>query len=141
MKRNVGRKFTVADSLILVGATAVGLAASRAITPGELTFQMVWESATNPPQGVWSLLSIAQFTAELSSFAVVPSLATWTVACLLLRLTRPRPPWRRLSRQPGGMACLIATAAIGFTAAISGIARLTGSETYNDLAWLGWQIM
>src|SRR4051812_38827323 len=112
MKRNVGRKFTVADSLILVGATAVGLAASRAITPGELTFQVVWESATNPPQGAWSFRFIAQSVAELSTVAVIPSLATWTVACLLLRLTRSRPPWRRLSRQPGGMACLIATVAI-----------------------------
>jgi hypothetical protein len=39
------------------------------------------------------------------------------------------------------MACLIATVAIGFTAAISGVARMTGGETFNDLAWLGWQIM
>src|SRR4051812_32544846 len=119
MHTDVGRKFRVSDGLALVAATAVGLAASRAITPDELTPERIWEFATNPPQGVWSLLFIAQFTAELSSFAVVPSLATWTVACLLLRLTRPRPPWRRLSRQPGGMACLIATVAIGFTAAIS----------------------
>ena len=141
MRTDVPRKFRVTDGLILVAATAVGLAASRAITPDELTVERIWESATKPQQGGWSLLFIAQFTAELSSIAAVPSLATWTLACLLLRLTRPRPPWRRLSRQPGWMACLIATTAIGLTAAVSLIARVTAGETYNDLAWLDWQVM
>jgi len=34
------------------------------------------------------------------------------VALLVLRLRRPRPGWRRLSRQPGAVACAAATAAL-----------------------------
>ena len=141
MRTDIQRKFRVADGLILVAATAIGLAASRAITPDELSPRRIWEFATKPPQDGWSPLFIAQFTAELSSTAVIPSLAAWTLACLLLRFTGPRPPWRRFSRQPGGMACLTATAALVLSAAASVTARLTAGQGYNTLAWLGWQIM
>jgi hypothetical protein len=140
MRTDVARKFRVIDGLILVAATAVGLAASRASTPDELTFERIWESATKPRDG-WSLLFLAQFSSDLISIAVVPTLATWTLAYLLLRLMRPRPPWRKLSGQPGWMACLIATAAIALTAVVSVIARVTSSETYNHLSWLSWQVM
>ena len=86
MRTDVGRKFRVADALILVAATAVGLAASRAITPDELTVQRIWEYAAQPRQGGWSLLFLAELIAEISSIAVIPTLASWTLACLLLRL-------------------------------------------------------
>jgi hypothetical protein len=38
-----------------------------------------------------------------------PYLMAWTLAFPILRLRRPRPPWRALSRQPGMMACSVAT--------------------------------
>ncbi len=141
MRAGVRRKFRVSDALILVAATAFGLTASRAATPDELIPQRFWELATKPPQGVSSLLFIAQFTAELSSIVVIPSLASWTLACLLLQFAGPRPPWHRFSRQPGGMACLTATTALVLSAAASVTARLTSGQQYNTLTWFGWQIM
>jgi hypothetical protein len=140
MTTDAGRKLRVADCLILVAATAVGLAASRAITPREFTLQTSGGSATMLQHGGWSLMFIAQFTAELSSIAVIPSLAFWTLASLLLRLQGPRPAWRRLSRQPGMMACLIATIAIGLSATVSIMSWVMTDQEYNTEAWLNWQI-
>ena len=137
----VGRRFGVADGLILVAATAIGLAASRAITPDELTLQATWEAGLDPPQGGWSLLFIVQFACILIDVAVIPSLAAWTIACLALRLRGPRPPWRRLARRPGMVACLAATLALGISAAAGMASRLMTAQEYNALAWLGWQIM
>src|SRR5262249_5207283 len=102
MRMDVRRRFRLADALILVGATAVGLAVSRLLAP-DLTLRQFSEYVTKPPDGGWSLTSVCQLTAELSAIAVIPGLVGWTLACLLLRLLRPRPPWRRLSRQPGTM--------------------------------------
>jgi hypothetical protein len=141
MRTDVTRKFRVTDGMILVAATAVGLAVSRAITPDEMSFVRIWESATKPLNVRWSPLFIAQSTAELCTVFVVPSLVTWTLACLLLRLGKPRLPWRRLTRQPGWMACLIATSAIGITASVSVIARVSAVEKYDELAWVAQQVM
>jgi hypothetical protein len=43
----------------------------------------------------------------------IPFLADWTPICLIVQLT-DRPEWRRLRRQPGFVACLLATAIIVF---------------------------
>jgi hypothetical protein len=48
---------------------------------------------------------LAQDAIEVSR----PFLMAWTTALLVVRLRRPRPSWRRLSRQPGMAACGIAT--------------------------------
>src|SRR5262249_36756626 len=76
---------------------------------------------------------------ELSSVFVIPGLVAWTVACLLLRLRRPRPPWRRLSRQPGTMACLIATVAIGLSAAFGAIGWVMEDQRDDAIEWLAVQ--
>jgi hypothetical protein len=135
MRTDVRRRFGVADGLILVAATAVGLAARRWLAP-DLTLQQFSEYVTKPPDGRRSLTFILQLTAELSSFAVIPGLVTWTLACLLLRLRRPRPPWRRLSRQPGTLACLIATVAIGLSAAFGALGWVTADQGGGSLGWL-----
>lgn len=135
------RRFRVTDCLLLIAATAVGLGMSRAILSPEMTLPRVWESASKGLQGGWSLLFLAQLTAELMTVSLIPSLGAWTLGCLVLRLMRPRPPWRRCSRQPGGMACLIAMAAVAVSTALSVTARGLSSERYDDEAWLGWQIM
>src|SRR4051812_19498464 len=36
---------------------------------------------------------------------LLPCGLAWTLAVLVLRLRHPRPPWRRLVRQPGAIAC------------------------------------
>lgn len=140
MRTDVRRKFRVADGLILVAATAVGLAPSRWLAP-DLTLGQLSEYATKPIDGRSSLTFILQLTAELSSFAVIPGLVSWTLACLLLRLRRPRPPWRRLSRQPGMMACLIATIAIGLSTVCGAIGWVTAYQRGDSLGWLVGQII
>ncbi|MGO9914164.1 MAG: hypothetical protein ACLQIB_05540 [Isosphaeraceae bacterium] len=52
-----------------------------------------------------------------SSQAVVPFLAAWTTALLLLRLRRPRPRIRRALFEPGATACVAATVVIAVQAA------------------------
>jgi hypothetical protein len=49
-------------------------------------------------------------TMELAAIVAIPFVAAWTPACLLVQVTKPRPRWRRLTREPGFAACLIATA-------------------------------
>ena len=139
MRTDVRRRFGVADGLILVAATAVGLATSRWLAP-DLTLQQFSEYVTKPRDGRRSLtFFILQLTAELSSVFVIPGLVAWTVACLLLRLRRPRPPWRRLSRQPGTMACLIATVAIGLSAAFGAIGWVMEDQRDDAMEWLAVQ--
>jgi hypothetical protein len=41
--------------------------------------------------------------------SLIPSLAVWSCALLLLHFRRPRPSLRRLSRRPGFVACLSTT--------------------------------
>jgi hypothetical protein len=140
MRRDVRRRFRLADGLILVAATAVGLAASRFLAPN-LTLRQFSNYVTKPPDGGWSLTSISGSTAELSAFAVIPGLVGWTLACLVLRLCRPRPPWRRLSRQPGTMACLMATVAIGLSVEFGAIEWVMADQRDDAREWLVVQIM
>jgi hypothetical protein len=136
MRTCVGRGFRVNDALVLVAASAFGMATSRAETPFTLTIQRVWETATRPPQAGWSLLFFARFASELGCIALIPTLAAWTLACLLLRFLGPRAPWRRCSRQTGGMACLVASASIGLWASVSLRTRLLGGElNYGIVLW------
>jgi hypothetical protein len=96
------RKFLLSDAIVLVSATAVGLAVFRpyyaTMTP------MPWTPpfAFAPPflgwiEGVWGCLVLAS-----------PFVTAWTLAILGLRLRRPRPRWSRLVRQPGLAAGLMA---------------------------------
>jgi hypothetical protein len=109
------RKFQLSDAIILVTSTAVGLAIFRpyrAVTP------VYWIPPFGfaPPfigwvNGLWSCLVLA------SPFAMA-----WTLAILGLRLRRPRPRWRRLVRQPGFIAGLMAALVLAFR--LSGFATM-----------------
>jgi hypothetical protein len=81
------RRLTLADGLILIAAVAVGLAIGR--IP-----QNVNGSDDSPSLIVTGLMSI-----YWASLMVM-------VALIPLRLMKPRPPWRRVRRQPGFIACV-----------------------------------
>jgi hypothetical protein len=85
------RRFLITDAMALVGATAIGCAAIRD-----------WAGPV--------FLNIGQttFTGILSTATVYITTLTyfWSVAVLILGLQRPRPPLRRLCRQPGLAGCL-----------------------------------
>jgi hypothetical protein len=78
------RRFSLIDAMILVAATAVGLAAYRAVRPEvQLDFDSVVATTT--------------------------LLTAWSWATVLLGLKRPRAAMRRLMSRPGHAACVVAS--------------------------------
>jgi hypothetical protein len=57
---------------------------------------------------------------------VAPHLAALTIALLVLRMRSPRPPVRRLARQPGTVACMVASAVLLVVACWVGMTTATG---------------
>lgn len=98
------RGFTLADGMIYIAATAIGLSITRE-----------WN---NLPAG-----SLHQIALGL------PLLATWSVATFLVCLRKPRPDLRRLGRQPGAVACAIATVfLVVFVILVPTIGPVPGSQ-------------
>src|SRR5262249_26791016 len=91
------RKPTIIDGMILIGATAVGLGLARA----------TWSGFHH------GLLGLVGFVVA----AIYGMLAPWASALLVIRLRRPRPPRRRLGRQPGYIACAASVLALVITLA------------------------
>lgn len=87
------RRFTLADAMVLVAATALGMVPARQFL-AEVHFNVSWELA---PANVLR-------AAALAVAAATPCAATWTLALLPLRLRSPRPDRRRLVRQAGFVA-------------------------------------
>jgi hypothetical protein len=106
MPDNSPRRFTIADGMVLVAATAVGSLMTRAYMPG--FYRMM---------GFSSFRSFADPTGLKRSFSWAfgpPScmVAAWMVAAIPLRLRRPSPGRRGLSRQPGFVACAAAAGSL-----------------------------
>lgn len=102
--------FSIADGLIMIAGIAAGMALVRATNPG-ITLAEVQHGLLNP-RGGWTLLMAFEIVLETSAILVIPFLAAWTPAYLLVQVTGSR--WRRLRRRPGFVACLIAsTVALG----------------------------
>ena len=89
------RKFSVADGMVFVAATAVGFSLVR------VHFRSI-ETLLAAMRGL-----IVPGRDRVAGAA--PLLASWTAALLVLRLRTPRPPLRRLLRSPGFSACAAAT--------------------------------
>jgi hypothetical protein len=109
MPVQASRKLTLADAMLLVAAVALGSFLARETNPN-LT-SAIAHIKHDPTPGMRQLLSI-----EASLKVVVPFLAVWTPALLLLRLRQPRPCLKRLARQPGAVASAVATLAIAIVA-------------------------
>lgn len=97
------RRFTLADAMILIAATAVGLALTR------LNLEVL---KTGPAGRIRPIRSIGELMEMLPQLAVasLPGAAMISLALGLIRLRRPRPSIRRIARQPGALACLAAVA-------------------------------
>jgi hypothetical protein len=100
------RRFTISDALILVAATAVGLAGAQGL---EFTRRLM-AYATRPELRTPERTIIAIWHGI--DLFVLPCLMAWTLALLALRLRRPRPGRVRLGRQPGMMACVAVVAGL-----------------------------
>jgi hypothetical protein len=103
------RRISVLDAMILTAATAIGLTIARSYSLELLRNDL-------PP---YPPITRGLVTAWMYILATLPVPALWSLAILALRLRHPRPPLRRLVRQPGVVACgaaslVIAVRVIGF---------------------------
>src|SRR4051794_32017931 len=89
MPSNPRRSATIADAMVLVVATAAGLAAIRGMG-------VVWETAENLFASVSPLRRWAPLPRGF--LMGLPCVATWTIALIVLRL---RQDARGLGREPG----------------------------------------
>jgi hypothetical protein len=99
------RRFTILDAMILVAATALGFWLARS--------KILHDAAVSPRTGryPWQTWSAA-------SFLVIEGVTLGVVA---IRLLPPRPPLRRLARQPGFLA--VFTVAMNLAAGTAVVAR------------------
>jgi len=105
------RRFNLFDAIVLIAATAVALTA-YGYSPlfyirffiGD--FRQTWNARPTFHASLYHTLVLVQ----MSVWALLlPLLSSWTIALLPLRMMRPRPRWRRLTRQPGFIACCVAS--------------------------------
>jgi hypothetical protein len=111
------RRFGIADGLIVVAGLAAGMGLVRITNPGITPGQV--RDVFLTPAGGWSLRHAAELILETGVIFVIPFVAAWTPACLLVQVTGSRSRWRRLRRGPGFVACLIASAVILATFAVA----------------------
>ena len=104
------RKFTLFDAIVSMAAIGVTLAVARS----HLTY--LWANLSAIPYpgpagwaGTWAYLrtrtDVSGSIVMLSFTSLECLLVCWTLAFFIMRLRKPRPPLRRLVRQPGMVAC------------------------------------
>jgi hypothetical protein len=103
------RRLTLADGLILIAAAAAGFAIARI------------PQATNPGVPVANGDEVSLF--ERSMISTYWASLLVMIALIPLRLMRPRPPIRRIRRQPGFIACLIVAFGIAHMALYFAVQR------------------
>ena len=109
MAQNTARRFGLCDAMVLVAATAVGLA-SFPYTFGDLSkyaiklLKLVGDLAA--PQRDWRdrVVSVYYIFAQFAGL-LLPFCSAWSLALIILRLRQPRPALREIAVQPGAVAC------------------------------------
>lgn len=126
------RPFGLADAMIVVGASAVGLALARG-PAAFLSAKLPQLLDPYPPVHRTMLFLL------YGSTAVYPMVIALTAGAIGLRLRRPRPTCLRLARQPGWIACLAAVLVflIGLTRRIPVSIRSTGT-TLDSFLFTEW---
>jgi hypothetical protein len=115
------RNATLADLIILVGATAVGLALLRLTWPGYWpTNGYSWPS---PGGGTARIYVDSAIRNGLG--AAPPLLLAWTAGFLAIRLRGPRPRWRQLARRPGTAAAIASMLAVLLMLAMFAVVNIT----------------
>lgn len=102
------RRFMMLDAMIAIAALATEFGLIRALGLG---FDREFHSKMwTQPDWFFRSWAIDQLIDQLFQLATTAAL-TSTLAVLVFRLRRPRPPWRRLAGQPGMTAALTVVAA------------------------------
>ena len=102
MHRPPPRRFTLIDAMVLIAATAVGIALVRHAHWDML--RMTLNSLRQEPSFNY-FVSFALWEMDRAFISVV---TPWTIALLALGMRPPRPRLRLLARQPGTVACFSA---------------------------------
>jgi hypothetical protein len=121
MSTSPRRPFNLLDAMVLLAATAVGLAVARAMA------RKLWGSTKlNEPYNSEVLQQVTRWTV-----LCLPFLVAWTIAVLLLQMLsrRPRPGPDDLLCQPGAAACGAAALAITTEAVIVLVMGLMSPKT------------
>jgi hypothetical protein len=106
------RPFGITDAMILVVAAAAALSVNRL---NWLNFVEWWRQPLDAEDSIEHVLDL-----------VTPHLAAATIAMLVMRMRSPRPPLRRLARQPGTVACMVALSMLLVIAGWVGFTTATG---------------
>jgi hypothetical protein len=137
------RPFTVLDAMIFVAATAVGLWIARGmglVMDGmfgvrEERFFGGWPSVEWPdpsdPLFRWGTYRGIHRALASVFFEAMPVMLPWTLALLWVRLRKPRPPLRRLCRQPG-FAASTAVAIVTLIAFLGELSSSVERTTWGD---------
>ncbi len=141
MNNNRCRRITIADAMLLVMGTAIGIAWTRYWL---LLEQDSYEAGLDRLTGFARNMRLARWWAEALSCCILSLSVTWMV----VRLRKPRLSIRRLSRQPGFVsttAALTAFAVDSFfdiTAWMTGLIQVFDAPRWS-LAWWGdvWEDM
>jgi hypothetical protein len=132
------RRLTLADLMLLIGATALGLGTSQAAVPAFLGATAT-PVALLAPGEPWT----PSVTLKRAIGVVVLLLSVfgpWTFLLPVLRLRPPRPRRRRLSDQPGLTACVAAIVGMVLGAVgtcLGHLARASGASPLGQRGTLG----
>jgi hypothetical protein len=117
------RKIGVFDEMVLIAAFGVAIVVTRSMLADELRL-----FHTRPTEQTW-IMELLDWV-PVAYLGLMPRyVAIAMPALLLIRLRRPRSSLRRLSRQPGAVACAAGTAAI-FTGGLIALAGTIGGGWY-----------
>ena len=121
------RRFTLLDAMILVGVAGLMLWISRGRFDREKIPASLRTSEDVRIAAIWLTF-------------LFPNENVWTLGVLALSLRRPRPSLRRLSRQPGFLACLTASA-VALVGLLAGLILecLTNAMAGFSIAEINWE--
>jgi hypothetical protein len=119
MPRVLSPKFSLADVMVLIGATGFGLGGyivlDNQIFSGK---RYLFGLLEPPPRGWTSILMANRAAGVLASMLVL--FGAWTFALPILGLRRARPIRRRINRGPGMTACLATLAGMATAIGVGG---------------------
>ena len=115
--RQGGRRFTIADGMILIAATAAGIALSGRIRPE------VWSN----PRVQFDSWKAALYFASVTMLMGLPCLIAWTLTIPLLRIRGGFQSWRRVARRPGMAACLLVWLSLPLS-----VGLILGGQVYSS---------
>jgi hypothetical protein len=110
LEQEAHRKFTLFDAIVSMSAIGLTLALARThLTYLWANLRAIPYAGTTGWQSLWAYLrtrtDVTGSIVMLSFTSFEGLLVSGTLAFLIMRLRQPRPPFRRLVRQPGMVVC------------------------------------